>query len=300
MIGPGEYETSDIDGARRLLDQHFSVHQGTVCRASEVLPALVVLEFLADAVKTVGVDILSVLIYDAVKGWITRPKEAKSIHLDITLRDAGGGVRSCVVEASDEETLRRGIDLLFPFSEHAPSDCIAAFRAGTKEWEVLSVPPAPPDTASQSSGPSPAPDVSARPIRQPMPSIKCLSVRQPWAELILLGRKRYELRTWRTKHRGPLAIHAAATLGRQDRENCLLAGLDYAVLPCGAIVGTVEVSRCVSCDISLYEEFVANHAAFAPWKPGIWAWELAQPVRLPEPVPFKGRPGLFTIDALGG
>jgi ASCH domain-containing protein len=31
-----------------------------------------------------------------------------------------------------------------------------------------------------------------------------LSVRQPWAELILTGRKKIELRTWTTDHRGPL------------------------------------------------------------------------------------------------
>lgn len=40
--------------------------------------------------------------------------------------------------------------------------------------------------------------------------VKALSLWQPWASLIAIGAKRIETRSWATKHRGPLAIHAAA------------------------------------------------------------------------------------------
>lgn len=36
--------------------------------------------------------------------------------------------------------------------------------------------------------------------------MKVLSVLQPWASLIAIGAKRYETRSWRTDHRGPIAI----------------------------------------------------------------------------------------------
>jgi ASCH domain len=52
-------------------------------------------------------------------------------------------------------------------------------------------------------------------------SIKALTIRQPWAELILRGRKPFELRSWRTKYRGPLVIHAAAKVDAEDAHSTL-------------------------------------------------------------------------------
>jgi hypothetical protein len=39
-------------------------------------------------------------------------------------------------------------------------------------------------------------------------SMKALTVCQPWAWAIIHAPKRIENRTWRTSHRGPLAVHA--------------------------------------------------------------------------------------------
>jgi activating signal cointegrator 1 len=39
--------------------------------------------------------------------------------------------------------------------------------------------------------------------------MKALSLWQPWASLVALGIKTIETRSWETKYRGPLAIHAA-------------------------------------------------------------------------------------------
>lgn len=39
--------------------------------------------------------------------------------------------------------------------------------------------------------------------------MKALTIRQPWASLIAEGVKTIETRSWATKHRGPLAIHAS-------------------------------------------------------------------------------------------
>lgn len=38
--------------------------------------------------------------------------------------------------------------------------------------------------------------------------MKVLSLHQPWASLVACGYKRIETRSWSTRHRGPLAIHA--------------------------------------------------------------------------------------------
>ena len=42
-----------------------------------------------------------------------------------------------------------------------------------------------------------------------MSEIKAISLWQPWASLIALGGKKIETRSWPTKYRGPLAIHAS-------------------------------------------------------------------------------------------
>ena len=38
--------------------------------------------------------------------------------------------------------------------------------------------------------------------------MKALTIMQPWASLIACGAKTIETRSWPTKYRGPIAIHA--------------------------------------------------------------------------------------------
>jgi len=42
--------------------------------------------------------------------------------------------------------------------------------------------------------------------------MKAILIRQPWAWLIVHGYKDVENRTWSTKYRGPILIHAGKTL----------------------------------------------------------------------------------------
>lgn len=39
--------------------------------------------------------------------------------------------------------------------------------------------------------------------------MKVLSIQQPWASLIVQGHKRIETRSWNTKYRGDILIHAS-------------------------------------------------------------------------------------------
>lgn len=47
--------------------------------------------------------------------------------------------------------------------------------------------------------------------------MKVVSLMQPWATLIALGEKSIETRSWATKYRGEIAIHASKTI---DRKRC--------------------------------------------------------------------------------
>ena len=103
--------------------------------------------------------------------------------------------------------------------------------------------------------------------------MKALTLRQPWASLIADGRKTIETRTWRTRYRGPLAIHASAR--------------PYEDLPTGGIVAVAWLYGCRPMETT--DEDAACIALFD----GAYAWLLAnvQPVPL---IPCKGMLGLWT------
>ena len=44
--------------------------------------------------------------------------------------------------------------------------------------------------------------------------MKALTIKQPWATLIALGEKKIETRSWSTKYRGPLLIHAGKSVDK--------------------------------------------------------------------------------------
>lgn len=133
--------------------------------------------------------------------------------------------------------------------------------------------------------------------------MRALTIRQPWAGQIHAGRKLVENRGWRTDYRGPLAIHAAATVDKHaglpdpdaDVElHLLLLGQKYwrpgrdpvghPMLALGAIVAVAQ----------LVDVHPANRCC-APWgQPAVQHWVLADVQALPEPIPCRGSLGLWT------
>ena len=104
--------------------------------------------------------------------------------------------------------------------------------------------------------------------------MKALSLRQPWASLIADGRKTIETRTWRTRYRGPLAIHASAR--------------PYADLPTGGIVAVAWLYGCRPM------ETTDEDAACIALYDGAYAWLLSD-VQAIGLIPCKGRLGLWTL-----
>jgi hypothetical protein len=127
--------------------------------------------------------------------------------------------------------------------------------------------------------------------------MRSLTIRQPWASLILEGAKRVENRTWRA----PLsligqrfAVHASA--GKPQPEGwpapADVVAQDLYQLPRGVILGTVQLVACVRFE-DLPREFAGDPYA----EPGGWCWILDEPRLFSEPVPCKGRLGLWPAPA---
>jgi activating signal cointegrator 1 len=133
--------------------------------------------------------------------------------------------------------------------------------------------------------------------------MKALSLIQPYATLILLGYKLYETRSWDTKHRGPLAIHASAGKPAWARQQALSDpvicevlerhGLTFDTLPRGVVLGSAEV---VSTHPTLsLSDLSIEELAVGDYTPGRFAWRLANTIVLPEPIPCKGALSLWEL-----
>jgi hypothetical protein len=106
--------------------------------------------------------------------------------------------------------------------------------------------------------------------------VKIISIRQPWASLIVSGVKDVENRTWSTRYRGPVLIHASRTVDEiSDDEFQVRFGMPLpAASPRGGVVGVAEIVDCVTEHPSRWYApghfaFVLRNARavpFTPWR----------------------------------
>lgn len=68
--------------------------------------------------------------------------------------------------------------------------------------------------------------------------MKTITIKQPWATLIAKGYKEYEFRTWKTKYRGEILIHAGKNIDKKAMKRFENLNLDY---PQGCIIAKLLV-----------------------------------------------------------
>ena len=114
--------------------------------------------------------------------------------------------------------------------------------------------------------------------------MKALSIRQPWAYLTVQGIKPVENRSWYSKHRGSLLIHASKKIDMEGYKFCTEkmgvnlpqpSRLDY-----GAIIGIVRMIDCVQ-----------KHDS--EWFFGLWGFVFEDPRFFDSVVPYKGGLRIF-------
>lgn len=140
--------------------------------------------------------------------------------------------------------------------------------------------------------------------------MKAITIIQPWATLIALGEKKFETRSWQTKHRGPIAIHAGKKVDeaacREESIRKVLVEHGYTAynLPTGAILAIATLNRCLKSvdtwtdgyELENRELIYSPEYEFGDFTPGRYAWELIDVQQLQEPIPAKGQQGLWNWD----
>jgi hypothetical protein len=112
--------------------------------------------------------------------------------------------------------------------------------------------------------------------------MKALSLKQPWAELILQGKKKIELRKWNTKFRGEFLIHASRN---PDEKAMKKFGFDNLVN--GAIIGKANLVDAKKYNTQKELNKDKNkHMADIKW--GKYGFVLGNIKRI-KPIPAKGR-----------
>lgn len=136
--------------------------------------------------------------------------------------------------------------------------------------------------------------------------MKALTLWQPWASLIAIREKRVETRSWSTKYRGELAIHAAARIppdwleaSRQFPEFrreladvfCLREinlAANIMMLPRGAVLCIVRLVDIQPADMA--GGFLCERELiFGNYQPGRYAWFFEMVEQFETPIPAKGR-----------
>ena len=117
-------------------------------------------------------------------------------------------------------------------------------------------------------------------------SIKVLSIRQPWAWLVAHGYKDIENRTWRSKYKGVLYIHASTTFDEEGYRFLKTFSHTPIDLPephkyyFGGLVGRVKMVDCIT-------------ESKSPWFFGIYGFVFPK-AQVIDFYKMKGKTGIFT------
>lgn len=127
--------------------------------------------------------------------------------------------------------------------------------------------------------------------------MKALTIKEPWATLIIEGYKAYEFRSWKTKYRGKILIHAGMSLEKENANKFKDYNLEYSK---GAIIGEAEITDCIFVTKEINEELKKINPLVYGKSGHVekYAWKLENVKKYDKPIPVKGQLGLWNYDKL--
>lgn len=127
--------------------------------------------------------------------------------------------------------------------------------------------------------------------------MKVLSIKEPFATLIKDEVKIYETRSWKTNYRGEVYIHASKAISKSDNVEKAIPYLKSELKP-GYILCKCNLVDC----IYMTEEFIqkikndTNESDYGLYEVGRYAWKLELVEVLKEPIPAKGKLGIWNYE----
>ena len=127
--------------------------------------------------------------------------------------------------------------------------------------------------------------------------MKVITIKQPFATLIAEGIKEYEFRTWETKYRGEVLIHAGKSIDKEAIKKYAMYNLDY---PKGCIIAKANLTECIKVDDNMKEILKKKNpylysSTIANTEKQRYAFKLENVIKI-NPIPLKGQLGLWNYE----
>lgn len=126
--------------------------------------------------------------------------------------------------------------------------------------------------------------------------MKVLTINQPWATLIMQGNKRFEFRSWQTKYRGELLIHAGKSIDKEAMKR--LEKYLPKEIPIGKILGKVTLVDCVKMSPEFKEKLLKENIdiyASSIFKED-YGWQVENVEVFEKPIEASGHLSLWEYD----
>ena len=129
--------------------------------------------------------------------------------------------------------------------------------------------------------------------------MKAITLWQPWCSLLAIGPKKYETRSWKTKHRGWIAIHAALRFDRlitdaHQRFEKELKEMGIEPIfntPRGAVVAVAKLTQIVFCGSTfplLIKDRAPEILKYGDYSQGRYAWIFSEIIPVEPAIPATG------------
>ena len=126
-------------------------------------------------------------------------------------------------------------------------------------------------------------------------SMKVITIKQPWASLIAYGYKSYEFRSWKTKYRGSIYVHAGKGTDKKAMKDFEYLNLNY---PKSRIIAEVYLEDCVFIDSKVDDKLKKENKKLYADNIGNYAWKLSGVKKIKNNRHINGQLGLWNIEDL--
>ncbi len=127
--------------------------------------------------------------------------------------------------------------------------------------------------------------------------MRVLTIKEPFASLIANRIKKIETRSWKTKYRGEIYIHAglAKVKDKDKRIHHLLSYLSDPTPKYGEIIAKANLVDCIFMDDEFLKKIGENPVEYecGHYEYGRYAWVLEDVELLENPIPVKGKLGIW-------